>query len=617
VDGLDEIFDAAETLTRTRLVGGDRLLILTNGGGPGVMATDALIAAGGRLADLPDELRRELDAVLPPTWSRANPVDIVGDAPASRFTDALRVLLAKPPGDALLVMNSPTAVVPGDEAARAVAEAVAAAGSQPIVLASWLGGESVEGGRRLLREAGIATFDTPGDAVRAFLHMVAYRRNQDQLMEVPPALPADFEVHPAAAREVIEKAAGAGREWLSEPESKQVLAAYGIPVVPTRHATSADEAVRLAAEMGLPVALKILSPQVTHKTEVGGVALDLETPEAVRAAAGAMAGRLRQLRPEAQLEGFAVQPMARRPGAHELILGAATDAVFGPVLLFGHGGTGVEVIGDRAVGLPPLNLALARDLVSRTRVARLLDGYRGRPAADRAALELALVRLSQLLVDLPEVLEVDVNPLLADEKGVLALDARLRVAPPGSRRAPLAVRPYPGALEENLELPGGRRVFVRPIRPEDEPSHRRFFERLAPSDVYFRFFSMVRRMPHSQLARFTQIDYDREMAFIALDAPAGAETLGVVRVVCDPDNTRGEFAIVVRSDLKGRGLGHALLEKMIRYCRERRTGKLVGQVLPDNRAMLALAAELGFESRYDTEGGVVEVELPLSPAPAG
>jgi acetyltransferase len=323
-----------------------------------------------------------------------------------------------------------------------------------------------------------------------------------------------------------------------------------------------------------------------------------------------MERRLREARPDATLDGFVVQPMVRRPGAHELIVGAATDPVFGPVLLFGQGGTAVELIADRAVSLPPLNLKLARELIGRTRVARLLQGHRGRPGADRDAIAATLVALSELVIDLCEVVEIDVNPLLADSGGVLALDARVRIARAG-RSAELAIRPYPGELEETLELPAGSRVVVRPIRPEDEPAHRRFLERLDPNDVYFRFFSMVREMPHSQLARLTQIDYEREMAFIAHAPGEEGETLGVVRAIADPDNRKAEFAIIVRSDHKGMGLGHALLEKMIRYCRERGMKEVLGQVLPENRAMCALAKELGFRERYDKEAGVVEVRLDL------
>jgi acetyltransferase len=620
VAGIDELFDAAETLARGRPPRGERLAILTNGGGPGVLATDSLVARGGRMAELAPETLRRLDAELPENWSRANPVDIIGDAPGPRYAEALRALLEDPGADAVLVLNAPTAIASAEEAAKAVAEVVRAAGSRERVLASWLGRESAEPARRILREAGIPSYDTPSDAVHAFLHLVEYRRNQELLLETPPSLPRDFEPHPERARAVIRRALGEGRELLTEPESKQVLDAYGVPVVETRIAVDADDAAAKAQELGFPVALKVLSPQVTHKSDVGGVVLDLATPEAVREAARAVARRLAAFQPDARLEGYTIQRMARRPGAHELIVGAATDPVFGPYLLFGQGGTAVEVLRDRAVALPPLNLKLARDLVRGTRISRLLEGYRDHSPADLDAICMTLVRVSQLLVDLPEVAELDLNPLLADEGGVLALDARMRVeaatAADGER---LAIRPYPQELEEPVVLEGGRRLLLRPIRPEDEPAHEHFFQSLEPDDVRFRFFSVVRRMPHSQMARYTQIDYDREMAFVAT-APDDAgvpQTLGVVRAISDPDGTRAEFAIIVRSDLKGLGLGRALLDKMIRYCRARGIRLLVGQVLPENRRMLDLAKSLGFQHRYDREAGVEEVHLELEREPRG
>jgi acetyltransferase len=608
---IQELFDAAETLARSRPTAGDRLLIVSNGRGPGVMAADAQVAGGGRLAELSAENRQRLDGVLPNVWSGANPVDITCDSPGDRYADALEILLAESDADGILVLHSPTAIASSEDAARAVVETVAAVAPHRIVLTSWLGGRGAEPARRILRDAAIASYDAPGDAVRAFLQMVSYRRNQRQLMETPPSLPSEFAPDPAAARAVIERALAAGREMLSEPESKEVLSAYGITSVETRIAGDGEEAVAMAGELGFPVALKILSPEVAHKTDVGGVALDLETPKAVREAADALRRRLHVLQPDASLDGFVVQPMARRSGAIELIVGVATDRVFGPVLLFGRGGTAVKVIGDCAIGFPPLNMNLARELVSRTRVSRRLEGYRGRAPADREAICLALVQLSQLVVDLSEVVDVDVNPLLAYQSGVLALDARMRIArATGPER--LAIRPYPSELEETIAQRDGGSLVMRPIRPEDEPAHSRFFQHLAPEDLYLRFFSAVRKAPHSQLARFTQIDYDREMAFIAYAPDRQDETLGVVRAVADPDNKQAEFAIIVRSDVKGQGLGRALLEKMIRYCRGRGTGELMGQVLTENTAMLSLARKLGFESQFDREAGNLEIRLQLT-----
>jgi len=370
-----------------------------------------------------------------------------------------------------------------------------------------------------------------------------------------------------------------------------------------------------AKKLGFPVALKILAANITHKSDVGGVDLFLDSPESVENAANAMLAQIARRVPGAEIQGFTVQPMADRPGAHELIVGVTTDPVFGPVILFGQGGTAVEVIADRAVALPPLNMSLARELISRTRVARLLKGYRDRPPVDIEAVCLTMVRISQMVVDLPEIVELDVNPLLADEKGVLALDARIRVEPlagdNASRR--LAIRPYPQDLEEDFKMPSGQVVRLRPIRPEDEPEHYEFIAHLTPQDIRFRFFGQVKELPHTEMARFTQIDYDREMAFIAsAEKPGGGrETLGVVRTVTDTDNEHAEFAIVVRSDQAQQGLGYKLLEKMIAYCRGRGTRTIVGQIMKDNPRMRELAKTLGFEEQTLPGEDVVEVTLDL------
>ena len=609
----EALFDAVETLARARRCAGDRLAILTNGGGPGVMATDELVLSGGRLAQLSETTLRRLDELLPRTWSRGNPVDIIGDAPVERYIAALHALSEDSGVDAVLVLHAPTAIVPSVEIAHAVAQANGQI--RPTLLTCFLGGEGVAAARRVFDEAGIPRYESPEDAVGAFLQLVNYRRNQELLMQTPRALPmqlADRE----RARGAVETVLAEGRRMLTEPEAKALLAAYGIPVVETHCAANADEAARLAAQIGFPVALKILSPDVTHKSDVGGVALGLATADAVREAGTAMLGRVGALRPQAHIEGFSVQRMAGKPGASELIVGVASDPVFGPVVLFGQGGTAVEVIGDRAVGLPPLNDVLAEDMIGRTRVARLLAGYRDRPAADRAAIRDVLVRISQLVCELPEVSELDINPLLADHEGVIALDARVALSPParpGVER--LAIRPYPAELEETV-LWRGRKITLQPIRPEDEPEHAAFFARLDADDIALRFFGATRTFDHARLARFTQVDYDREMAFIATASAAGgrAETLGVARAVSDPDNDAAEFAVIVRSDLKGQGLGRLLMDKIVRYCRARGLRELNGDVLARNTAMLALARSLGFSRALAVEEGSVRVRLSLRAA---
>ena len=608
---LDELFDAVETLARARPLTGERVAILTNGGGPGVLATDALVGCGGRLAALSRQTMDRLNELLPGTWSHANPVDMIGDAGPEVYVKALHILIEDPGVDAILVMNAPSALAPPEDSARAIVDVVREA-DMPI-LTSWLGGDYAERARLVFANANIPTYDTPEKAVRAFMHMVRYRRNQEILTQVPPSAPTDFTPRVDEARSVIEKTLSERRELLTEAEAKQVLAAYGIPVVETRVAATPDEAAELTVELGPPVALKILSPDITHKSDVGGVALGLGAAEEVRWVAEAMLARISRTVPEARLAGFTVQKMAQRPQAHELIVGMSTDSIFGPVILFGRGGTAVEVIADRAVALPPLNMNLARHLISRTQVVRLLEGYRGRPAADFDAICLTLIQVSQLIIDHPEILELDINPLFADHRGVLALDARVVVAPAGTRGKQMAIRPYPRELEETITLPSGRAVFVRPIRPEDQPAHDDFLHRLSPEDLRFRLLGVTRDIPPSEMARLVQIDYDREMALIATPPPeeAGQETLAVVRAIFDPGNTRADFAVMVQPGLRRTGLGTALMEKIIRYCRTRGTPAIVGQVLSDNVAMLNLTRRLGFEIKPLPDTDRCEVTLRL------
>lgn len=610
VDTIEDLFDAVETLARVPAVKTDRLTILTNGGGPGVMATDALIRAGGELASLGPATIAGLDAVLPSNWSGSNPVDIIGDAPAKRYTDALNVLLDSPDAGALLLLHSPTAIAAREEIAAAVAPILQA--KKTAVFTCWLGGDETRIAGRIFSEHGLPTYASPEDGVNAFMQLVDYRRNQQMLNETPASLPEEFTPDTQAAAAIVRAALDDKREILTEPEAKGVLSAYGIPVVETRLAATPEEAARAAEALGFPVAVKILSRQISHKSDVGGVMLNLESQDEVQSVCADMIARVEKLAPGARLDGFTVQPMVRGSGARELIAGAATDAIFGPVILFGHGGTAVEIIADRAVALPPLNLSLARELISRTRVSRLLAGYRDQAPADMDAICLTLVKLSQLIAELPQVVELDINPLFADANGVIALDARIGVAATevrGSER--FAIRSYPRELEESIDF-HGERVLIRPIRPEDEQSHQQFFTRLHPEDIRFRFFGVLKSLDHTQIARYTQIDYDREMAFIAVGGKGeGApETLGMVRAISDPDNLRAEFAIIVRSDLKGKGLGRILMEKIIRYCRDRGTEALVGEVLEYNEPMLALARQFGFEVESG-EFGVDTVRLRL------
>jgi len=597
---LAELFDAVETLASRLHVDGDRLAIVTNGGGTGVLATEALGDAGGTMASLTAETMARLDAALPPTWSRGNPVDIIGDATGERYALALEAMLADPGKDAVLVMNCPTAVADPIEAAQAVVRSVEEKakrdGRRPPILTCWLGEGAAAAARRLFAEHRIPSYATPGQAARAFMHLVRYRRNQALLMETPPALPQDFAPDPAAAKSVIAAALTEGRSMLTEPESKQVLEAYRIPVVRTRSvAADPDSAAEAAAGFLGPVALKILSPDITHKSDLGGVRLNLLGAEQVRVAAREMLATVGKAVPDARLLGFTVQEMARKPDAHELILGIGQDELFGPTILFGHGGTAVEVLRDSAVALPPLNTVLARDLMARTRVWRLLQGYRARPRADLDAVAFTLVKLSQLAADLSEVVELDINPLLADGDGVVALDARIHVRPPLPAGTPrFAIRPYPQHLVQQLALRDGRDFTLRPVRPEDEPAMRQMLQRSSAEDIRLRFFGPM-RLDHDFAARLTQIDYDREMALVA-EAEEGGRLvlLGTVRIVADPDNVAAEYGIMVRTDLKGQGLGYRLMTEIIAYARSRGLARICGEILRENVTMLRMAEELGF-----------------------
>ncbi|MFC5499417.1 bifunctional acetate--CoA ligase family protein/GNAT family N-acetyltransferase [Caenimonas terrae] len=609
VDTLEALFDAAQTLAWPHPWRGERLALLTNGGGAGVLAADALACGGGRLAVLSDATREKLDAVLPPSWSHANPVDIGGDAPVARYTQALEVLMAAAEVDGVLFMHAPTAIVPAADIAAAVLPLMRKA-AKPV-LSCWLGGKSVTAARSSFAYEGLPWYSTPERGAQAWLQLAAYYRNQAALQQLPGIEPEDFVPRRDEALSVLADAAAVSREWLDPAQAQAVMAAYGIPTVATAMALDADEAAALAAHIGYPVALKIVSPQVVHKSDVGGVALNLASAAEVRAAAVRMRQQVACAKPEAVVLGFAVQAMARRPHGTELIAGLATDPLFGPVVLFGQGGTGVELSRAHAVALAPLNAPLARDLIERSGLGRLLAGYRGQPGVDQRALVDTLLKLSQLACDLQQVAELDINPLLADANGVLAVDTRIRLRLRGAA-VPPSIRPYPRSLEQTLTVAGAQ-LLLRPIRPDDAARLHAFYENSSPEDMRLRFFMARREVPHSELARYSQIDYDREMTFIALPAAGtGPQPMvAEVRAVCDPDNLRAEFAIQVGAAWQGKGLGRALLKRMVAYLREHGTAEVVGQCLPENAAMAALARQAGFEVRPAPLQGTVDMRLAL------
>jgi acetyltransferase len=614
---LDELFAAAETLGHLTSISGSRLAILTNGGGIGVLAVDRLVDLGGQLAGISQQAIMRLDTALPPIWSRANPVDIAGDADDARYAAALEPLLEDNESDAVLVMNVPTALASAADAAKSVI-AVCARHRQKRpaakpVFAMWVGGsQSVS---QAFDTAAIPSYATEAGAIAGFMHLVRYRETRELLMPTPPSMPQDFVPDVAAARPIIDGVLREKRTWLDPIEMARMFAAYGISITPATLAHTADAAVAAAKPYlaaGTPVVLKIQSPDIVHKSEVGGVRLNLANERAVHAAATEIFDRARAEKPNARITGVTVFPMIVRPKARELIVGVADDPTFGPVIVFGQGGTAVEVISDKALALPPLDLALARRLIARTRVARILRAYRNVPAADERAIELLLVKLAQLVADFPEIREIDLNPVLADETGVIAVDARVAVTPIERRRGGasghrrFAIRPYPKEWERQATLPDGNAVFVRPVRPEDERLYRPFLAAVSREDLRLRFFAPVKDFSHAFIARFTQIDYARAMAFLAIDEATG-EMLGVVRLHADAAYERGEYAVLVRSDLKSHGLGWLLMQTIIEYARAEGIRIIEGQVLRENTTMLKMCRELGFEISSDPEEVDVQI----------
>jgi acetyltransferase len=605
---LRELFDCAELLgRRVRAPDGNRLAILTNGGGLGILAVDRLAELGGLVAPLTEDTAAKLDAVLPPTWSKANPVDIAGDADAARYLAALDILLADPASDALLVMNVETAVASASSVADAVADRVKKARNQESpshkpVLAAWVGGD--QSVAPVFDKAAIAHFPTEDDAVRAFMHLVKHRETMEALMATPPDVSSLFRPYVDAARTIVGTALSEGRSWLDPIEIADLFKAYDIPIVPTLAASGPDEAAALAESFlaqELAVAIKILSRDITHKSDVGGVVLGLTTKEKVREAAAHIIATAKHARPEARIDGVMIQPMIVRPAARELILGIADDPTFGPVIAFGRGGTAVEIINDKALALPPLDMNLARDLVGRTRVSRLLSSYRDVPAVPPDAVPLTLVKLSQMAADLPEIHELDINPLLADQSGVLALDARVGIRAPAkwfAGRTRFAVRPYPTEWERELRTRDGARFQARPMRPDDEPAITKLLEHVSPDDLRLRFFHAVKTFSHQFVGRLTQLDYARAMAFVALD-PDNGDVIGVVRLHSDARYETAEYAILLRSDLKGKGLGWELMRLLIDYARAEGLQSLTGEVLNENTTMLGMCRELGFTVTRD------------------
>ncbi|OYW39756.1 MAG: GNAT family N-acetyltransferase [Hydrogenophilales bacterium 12-61-10] len=603
VNTILQLFASARALSTHIQPGGNRLAIVTNGGGPGVMATDLAVELGVRMAELSPATIEALNAVLPANWSQANPLDIIGDATAERYRAAVAACLADDNVDGVLAMLTPQAMTRPTEAAAAVIE-VAKMSSKPV-LTCWMGEAQVFEGRRLFKQAGIPYFTTPEPAVEVFSFLSAFYENQRQLMQTPGPLSQQVAPDVEGARLIIESALAHGRHLLNEVESKALLAAFHIPIAQTFIARDPMEAMLLAQQMGFPVAMKINSPDITHKTDVNGVRLGLSSGQAVRAAFGDMLADVKRLRPDAALDGIVLEPMVARPHAREVLLGMISDPVLGPVIVFGAGGVDVEALQDRAVTLPPLNHYLARDLIRRTRVATLLGAFRNRPPVNMDALESVLLRLSEMVCELPWLAELDINPLLVDEHGALALDARIVIAPrvpTADRYSHMAIHPYPAHLVTHWQLPGGNDVIIRPIRPEDAELTQGFVKSLSAESRYFRFMDAVSELSPVALARLTQIDYTREMALLALTEIDGREVeLGVARYAINPDGESCEFALVVNDQWQKQGIGHKLMGVLMDVARSKGMQTMEGEVLKTNQPMLKLVQGLGFRSEPHPE----------------
>jgi acetyltransferase len=610
VNTIPDLFDMSEILAMQCPPRGPALAIITNAGGPGVMATDALMTSGGQLAPLTKDTMDALNALLPPFWSHANPIDLLGDATPERYQKVVEVCSKDSGIQGLLVLLTPQAMTDPTETARQMAP-FGHLDNKPI-LASWMGGAAVSSGRAILNQAGIPTFDSPEAAIRAFLNMVQYKRNQDALYETPQAFPEDWKPNQDRVRRILNTARAEARTLLTEAEAKEVLDAYDIPVAETIPARTADEAVAAARKIRYPVVLKLLSHTITHKSDVGGVQLNLSDEDSVRTAFRTIQAHVGQHSSAAAFEGVTVQPMIRDKG-YELIIGSSRDRQFGPILLFGAGGVLVDILQDRALALPPLNRALARRMIERTQIYRTLQGVRGQPPVALDKLEMLLVRFSQLVADFLEIQEIDINPLLATPDRVVALDARMVLADFSEQQRPqLAIQPYPNQYVTPWRLKDGTEVVIRPIRPEDEPLIVELHEGHSEHTIRMRFFSMVKTLSRDSLIRLCHLDYDREMALAAVHREGDrSRFMGVSRYYLDVETGDAEFAIVVGDKWQGHGLGYHLMERLIYVARQRGVKRLIGVVLRENETMLRLMCEFGFQTQASTESAAVEVVLDL------
>ncbi len=605
VETIGQLFAAAKALSSVHHRGpSERLVIVTNGGGPGAIAADRATDQGIELSALSDETMAKLNEVLPSVWSHGNPVDIIGDAPPERYQQAIDICLEDPDVDGVIVILTPQAMTAPTEVAKAVIES--AKKSKKPIMTSWMGGGQVQKGRQLFLEAHVPNFGTLENAVDAFSYLARYNRNQRLLLQTPARLTRGQQAPDTdGARLIIEAVLNESRDILTEPESLAVLTAFGIPTVRNTVVRSANEALVAAESIGYPIAMKVMSSDISHKSDAGGVRLNIASAQEVRGAYKQLLEQVSQKVPDAKIEGVTVEKMYRSSNGRELMIGIIRDPVFGPVISFGSGGTAVEVMGDSAISLPPLNNRLARDLINRTKVSKLLGQFRNMPAVDMDKLLDVLLAVSSMACELPWIKEMDINPLIVDESGVVAVDARVVVGYPKPSTDPyhhLAIHPYPAHLAKTVQLNDGTDIVIRPIRPEDAEIEAKFIRDLSAEARYFRFMNSIQQLSQEMLVRFTQIDYHDEMALIAVtQTKDGEEQIGVTRYTTNVDKTSCEFALVVSDKWQGRGIGHHLMRNLMDVARDRDLELIEGQVLSKNNRMLDLMKSLNFSISNDPD----------------
>jgi acetyltransferase len=601
VCAVPQLFAAAQVFGTGKRVSGNRLAIITNGGGPGVLAADRAMDLGLQLPQFTEKTRKRLEEALPDHWSHGNPVDIIGDAPPERYKDAIDACLADAEVDGVVALLTPQAMTDATKAA----EALIAVGkkSRKPVLACWMGALRVAEAQRLFSENGIPHFSSPETAVDAFSYLASYQRHQKLLMQVPGPLSHHDDPDVEGARLIIEGVLAEGRKILGTIEAKAILAAFNINTMQAVAARTANEALMAAQMLGFPVVMKINSPDIGHKSDVDGVRLNVADAQSVRRTYTQLVEKAAKLRPDVRIDGVTVEHMAPTRAARELMVGVVRDPIFGPVLSFGAGGTEVEVLQDRALALPPLNDFIINNMIEHTRVARLMGAFRHMPPMNREALAQILLRVSEMVCELPEIVEMDINPLIGNDTSVIAVDARIHIAyraPQATRYGHMAVYPYPSHLIEHVQLPDGTDFVIRPIRPEDAQMEQQFVRGLSQQTKYFRFMQALKELTPEMLVRFTQIDYDREMALIGVVQKAGNdEEVGVARYMTRPGGDRCEFAIVVSDQWRGKGIGARLMRSLMQNARDRGLKVMEGEVLSANTRMLELMKSLGFMIERD------------------